>query len=109
MRKKKRHETGPGGDNPGNDKNPSDGRGQHLSSKVCGFCAVLSNCRSHAQQSRLIKGMTSKLFSLACIKYEDPASHTYCPDVTRRRTTYVQTVMNPGLRRQSLRDTVLLI
>jgi hypothetical protein len=62
MRKKKCSQTGAGGDNPGNDKNPSDGRGQHLSSNVCGFCAVLSNCRSHAQQSRLIKGMTSQPF-----------------------------------------------
>src|SRR5215472_11978785 len=61
MRKKKRSQTGPGGDNPGYDKNPSDERGQHLSSNVCGFCAVLSNCRRHARQSRLVKRTTPQL------------------------------------------------
>jgi hypothetical protein len=34
MREKKSGQTGPGGDNPGNDKNPFDRWGQHLTSSV---------------------------------------------------------------------------
>jgi len=40
MREKKRGQTRLGRDKPGSDKDPSDRRSQHLSSDVCGFCAV---------------------------------------------------------------------
>src|SRR5262245_40808583 len=88
MRKKKRSQAGPGGDNPGNDKNPSDGRSQHLSPNVCGFLCCDCLIAAVMRGSQGLSNARLRNFSLACVKYEGLSSQTSLPAVTRHRTKY---------------------
>jgi len=91
MRKKKRSQAGPGGDNTRSDKNPSDGRGQHLSPNVCGFLCCDCLIAAIMRGSQGLSNALLRNFSLASVKYEGLSSQLQ-PGTERR----MKTVVNPG-------------